>query len=689
MKIKSLGLKISLIVALVVVVIIGLTFWVASSETDKLLYELTISEAKSANKALSKALEENQNEAHIRAMLIAGEKSVADNIIHNDPKALRELLTDFMEGMDVITLCDINGNVLARGHSDQTGDNVLSQKALAIALGTGVGASTIERGSVVGLSTRGSSAIKDQHGNIIGAVTCGHDLSLSKYVDEIKERSNCEVTIFDGDTRMSTTLVDEKGDRVIGTKASDAVIDTVINKRQEFSLQIELFGSTYAANYAPLIREDDVMGMLFVGVNIDETLANQKAMLNKVLLLASAAGIASIVLIFLFSLFAVSRPLKKIGIFAEKISIGDLGISDSVVSSIDVRSADEVGDLARVLEHAYSRLKGYIGEIKERMQGLAEGDLITESSFDFQGDFILIKDSINGIVRNLNQTMSEVNSSTSQVSTGAKQIADGAQMLAQGSTEQAAAVQELSFSISEIAQKTKDNAEMAGRAATLATSIMRNAETGSHQMDEMMEAVRDINQASQSISKVIKVIDDIAFQTNILALNAAVEAARAGQHGKGFAVVAEEVRNLAAKSAEAAKETGDMIQNSMDKAGLGAKIAEETAASLTEIVSGINESTRIVTEIAKLSGEQSASLEQINTGIDQVAQVVQQNSATAEQSAAASQQMSGQSNMLEQLIAQFKLANGGMRGSLPPGGKKRLGLPEKNNYGANEGFGKY
>ena len=235
----------------------------------------------------------------------------------------------------------------------------------------------------------------------------------------------------------------------------------------------------------------------------------------------------------------------------------------------------------------------------------------------------------------------------------AKQISDGAQSLAQGSTQQAASIEQLSSSVAEIASKTKTNAEIAGKTAALAHTIIANAEKGSLQMDEMIGAVKDIDEASQSIGKIIKTIDDIAFQTNILALNAAVEAARAGQHGKGFAVVAEEVRNLAAKSAEAAKDTGTMIQDSMEKAQFGTRIAGETAASLTEIITGINESSLLIDAIEKSSEEQTHGIEQINTGIDQVAQVVQQNSATAEESAASSEEMSSQANILEKLLVRF------------------------------------
>ena len=244
-----------------------------------------------------------------------------------------------------------------------------------------------------------------------------------------------------------------------------------------------------------------------------------------------------------------------------------------------------------------------------------------------------------------------------QVASGARQISDGSQHLAGSSAEQAGTVDELSRVISEISDKTKENSGMASRSADLATSIAQSAESGSERMDDMIKAVNEINEASQNIGKVIKAIDDIAFQTNILALNAAVEAARAGQHGKGFAVVADEVRNLAAKSAEAAKDTGRLITNSIEKAEMGAHIANETATSLEKIVTGIGESTQIAIEISDSSKTQTTSISQINESITLIAGAVQQNSATAEENAAASVELSESSDMLEGLIAQFKLKN--------------------------------
>jgi len=286
---------------------------------------------------------------------------------------------------------------------------------------------------------------------------------------------------------------------------------------------------------------------------------------------------------------------------------------------------------------------------------IADGNLAVEIDLDTKDEVGLLAKAFNAMTKNINTVMSNINNASEQVASGSRQLSDSSMSLSSGATEQASSIEELTASVEQISSQTKDNATNAEKAKDMAMTAYQHAEKGNQQMVDMLNAMAGINESSSNISKIIKVIDDIAFQTNILALNAAVEAARAGQHGKGFAVVAEEVRNLAARSANAAKETTTMIEGSIEKVEGGTKIANETAEALEKIVTGVSQASEIVGDIATASNEQALGVEQINQGLTQISDVVQTTSATAQETAAASEELSGQADMLKQQVATFKL----------------------------------
>jgi len=364
-------------------------------------------------------------------------------------------------------------------------------------------------------------------------------------------------------------------------------------------------------------------------------------------LIVAALGAVIAVIFALVIVRSITGPVNKTVTMVTELGAGHLDMR------LNMDRSDEIGQMAKAMDQFADDLQHIV---VKALQQLADGDLTFKAMKKDDQDVIgtaLLKTS-----DDLNKMVGEILAATEQIAAGSGQVSDSSQALSQGATESAAALEQITSSMTEMGSQTKTNAENAAQANQLATQAKGSAETGDQQMQSMVSAMGEINDAGQSISKIIKVIDEIAFQTNLLALNAAVEAARAGRHGKGFAVVAEEVRNLAARSAKAAKETAELIEGSVEKTKNGTEIANKTAESLSEIVTAVSKVTDLVGEIAAASNEQAEGISQVNSGLGQIDQVTQQNTASAEEGAAAAEELSSQAAHLKGLMSTFKVKGG-------------------------------
>ena len=412
----------------------------------------------------------------------------------------------------------------------------------------------------------------------------------------------------------------------------------------------------FEKEYKPLV--DEQAEVVFDITNDQVALAEEEARKAEMIYRAALAVPISILIIaIIVCIYVTKKLIKRIVVPLTEIEQATHALSQGdFTSQITYDSADEFGNTCRSMQSSFTKLKEIFSEISTVLGALSRDDLTARVSSEFPGEMQGIVVSIDKLVDSLNKTMREIQEAAGQINASAGQVSSGAQALAQGTTEQASSVEELSARITEVSNQVKMNSENAGTASALATASGEVAQSTLENMNEMTSAMQEISLAAENIKKVIKVIDDIAFQTNILSLNAAVEAARAGSAGKGFAVVADEVRNLAGKSSEAVKSTTSLIESALDAVSHGEEIAERTHTAFEKLAEQVQKVVSTIGEISDASREQADAIQEITSGVDQISSVIQTNSATSQESAAASEELSGQANMLNSLVNRFRLS---------------------------------
>ena len=525
---------------------------------------------------------------------------------------------------------------------------------------TGISASTFTYGSpsydmntkeiVVGCSR----ALHDVNGNVIGVASGDVTLNaISEIAAAVKFAQTGSVFIADQETGIVIGAADSTavGSAVNELDASSvfAIASSWVMSGSE-GLRLEKYNGQNTYFYLQKVPGTNWISVCYVPVY--ETMTGLTALTRTLIVIAIVAFIILSALIFLLVNKSVITPVKKLDHAAQRIADGDLN------TKVDYKSNDEFGALADNFGKTADRLHSYvdyIDEIAKVLSEIAHGNLAFRLNLDYAGEFAKIKTALENISDSLNDTISKIDTSSQQVSAGAGSLSNGAQTLSQGAAQQAAAVEELSATISELSEQVHKNADDARGVSADVSATAEKVAQSNERMQELIRSMTDISTSSAEIDKVIKLIEDIAFQTNILALNAAVEAARAGEAGKGFAVVADEVRNLATKSQEAAKNTADLIKASGEAVQRGSAIANETAESLLATVEDIRGITGAVNGLSEASEKQAESISQVSEGINQIADVVQNNSATSEETAASSEELSAQAELLNELVENFQL----------------------------------
>lgn len=733
-KFISLSVKLSCIIVAALVLCAALAVAITLIQSNNFADSLITDQVERALTGLKENFSALAKECEVKTTILSEDRTILSAIKSERPDSIAQALKDISgSGLDFVLVADGSGKlVFSSNGADNAGDAFYTEKALKSPGVYGNGTSGIAALFSVRVAGYGVNAA----GYLIGGIS----YAQTELLDELKSVHGSDFTIFAGDVRLSTTILQD-GERVVGTQLDATVADIVLNGKKDYNGSAKILGDPYRTAYAPILDNDgNAVGVLFTGLPMKQIEQNRLSVVLISIGIAAVFIVIANIILLLYISRGVRKPLNALTDGAKKLAQGQTDFCLNIKANDEIRVLSDAfmnaagslktmlndanmlsqsavegklsvradlekhqGDYRKIIEgvnetldavvgpmqeasavlekmakgnlsarvtgeykgdHAIIKnslnntldtIMGYISEISQILGQMAEGDLTVSITSDYLGDFAALKDSINHIASSLRDVLSEIGLSADQVAAGTQQVSGGSQAISQGATEQSASIEELTATITKIAEQTKSNAVNANQANRISQEAKEDAVRGNDQMKELQEAMRDINESSANIGKIIKVIDEIAFQTNILALNAAVEAARAGIHGKGFGVVAEEVRSLAIKSADAAKETTTLIEGSVKKTEAGTRIADATAEALGNIVVSVEKTVELMREIAEASNYQATAVSEVNRGIEQMSQVVQTNSATAEESAAATEELSSQAEILKTMVDRFQV----------------------------------
>ena len=617
--------------------------------------DISISLANSSYQVLNYKVTSTIEQASIYSRNICENAELKKAAIDREAETMYTLLNRNYRDAELILITDTDGNVIGSS-ADKAPDlpNMYNEAPVQLAL-KGQNFNGLYNLLGNGLCAVASASFVDMSNTPFGTVIYAAALTDEGFVDTLKALTNCEYTIFEGDTRINTTFfVNEE--REIGTTMSDNVRAALYEGTGTLVTQTTLYGEPYMGVYVAYENSDGTKnGALFCGYNVSDIYSSTFLHSMITLGIAVVLGVVCVFALRRFIGCVLNKPMKNIVVAAN--SIADGKIDDEVYGKLKSAESDnEIGMIAAAIENAIQSIMAVEKDAQMLNDAIERYDLTVRSEEEnHSGVYRVIVHTINDLFGQLTEIIKNIQSVSANIDGSAVQVSQAAQTLADGATTQASSSEELAANIADVYSEVKNTANHAGEANTYSTEAETEVQESSKCMSQLVTAMDEIATSSGKIQKIIKTIEDIAFQTNILSLNAAVEAARAGEAGKGFAVVADEVRNLANKSAEAVKSTTALIADSVAAIENGNRLVQDTDKSLQNVIEKTDGVNKLVEKIAEATRNQSLAIEQINIGVEQISNVVQSTSATAEETAASSAELANQSDMLKKLVEKYKI----------------------------------